>query len=210
MRADKIVVAGLLAAACIISTSDMVMGQSGRTNALHRPSRKAHVTPGDPRLLTPEMLTPEVQPRLFVDSFLVSLFTMDSGVVYDAYLHPDLQAILSREAFHEQVATLEAVVGPLTRATVTYLRQVNKKYDGMDGGWTEHLLTFERDPRVHSRVEFRRVTGGHWKVLSSRIDSAQLDRLQREREAARLAGEAAARESEEGGDGEKPSPDSRP
>ena len=210
MRADKMVVAGLLAAAFIISVPDMAVCQSRATSADHSTRGKASVMPGDPELLTFEMLTPDVDSRLFVDSFLVSLFTMDPGEVYDAYLHPDMTAALSREAFQQQVAELKDVVGPLTRVDLTYLRQEDKGHDGMDGGWTEHVLVFERDPRVQARVEFKRVGDGRWRVTHSGIRSAQLDRLQEARAAAGQAAEGTADGGEEGGDNEPPTPDSRP
>jgi len=210
MRADKIAVAGLLAVAFIIGAPYMAVGQVRDSRPGRSSPGTTSVMPGDPELLSPDMLGPDVDSRLFVDSFLVSLFTMDPGEVYDAYLHPEMKETLGREVFQQQVGELKDVVGPLTRAVLTYLRQENKKYDGMDGGWTEHILIFERDPRVHASVEFRRLVDGRWKVSHSEFQSTQLDRLRQAREAAHQAAKDAEDGPEEGGDDEPPADDSRP
>lgn len=210
MRVDRFAVASLLAVAVFISLPEPASAQS-QVNTPPRGARgKAFVVPGDPAILTPEMLTPDVDSRLFVESFLISLFTMESGVVYDAYLHSDMKDSLTREAFHQQVFALKDVVGPLTRVVLTYLRQENQQYDGADGGWTEHVLVFQRDPNVHARVEFKRVADGHWKVIHSGIRSPRLDRLQQAREAARQAAEDTAPPPAAGVDQASGPPVSRP
>jgi len=206
MRADEIVIAGLLAAAFVCAAQEMAVGQDQATTPGRSATRKAYVVPGDPGLLTPDMLTRTVDSRLFVDSFLVSLFTQDTGAVYDSYLHPDMTASLSREAFQQQVSELKDAVGPLTRIVLTYLREDNKKYDGADGGWSDHVLVCERDPMVGARVEFKRAADGNWKVIHSEIASGQRDRLQEAREAARPPAAGAADGSQEGGGSEPPIP----
>ena len=206
MRSNKITLAIFLAVVLTMGVPLLAAAQNQAETARRSMPGKAFVTPGDPRLLTPEMLTPDVSSQLFVDSFLVSLFTMDPGVVYDAYLHPELMATLRREDFVKHVVELKDLVGPLQRVGLTYLREENRKYEGMDGGWTDHKLAFEGDPRVTARVEFKRVADGNWKVFHSTVRSPQLDRLQQAREDARKAAGGAADES--GGD-EPDSPEQR-
>jgi len=207
MRIDKIAVAAILAVVLCMASPVQAAAQDTATTPRRGTPGKAFITPGDPRLLTPEMLTPDVSPQMFVNSYLVSLFTMDPGVVYDAYLHPELMAALSREVFVNRVVELKELVGPLMRVGLTYLREEHRAYEGMDGGWTEHRLSFEGDPRVQARVEFKRVADGKWKVFHSAIRSPQLDRLQRAREAAREAAAAAAGDTPDEGDGDR-EPDS--
>ncbi len=210
MRADKIVAAGLLLAAAVISTQTIAVGQRQAPPSRPASLAKAFVTPGDPELLTPEMLTGDVDSRLFVDSFLVSLFTMDTGKVYDAYLHPEMIVALDRESLEQQVAELKDAVGPLARVVLSYLREENRAFDGMDGGWTENTLIFAGDPKVYARVDFRRVADGRWKVIEFEIKSPELARLQQAQAAARKAAEGAAKASPEGGGDEPQSPDSLP
>jgi hypothetical protein len=155
----------------------------------------ASLTPDDPVIPAPDELSIDTDSRLFVDSFLVALFREDLEKVYDTYLHSMFTEIATKEAFVEDVAVVRQVVGSLERLVVTYLREDRARYDGADGGWSNHHLIFERDPQVKAHVEFRRAGNGLWKVVGYSIQSAQADRLHRAREASRRATEAEKKEA---------------
>jgi hypothetical protein len=191
MKRDLILAAFLLAAGSWLAVADGVAAMQAQAQSSGSGGRiKTYVDVGDDSLLTPEQMTPETDSRRVVDSFLVGAFTGDLDTVYDAYLHPEVQADVTREDFTAQIMQMRQAAGSLSRVILTYLRETPRTYEGMDGGWTENLLVFERDPRVGARVDFRRVEDGHWKIFNYAFSSQQLERA--------LAAKAAAMEAAKG------------
>ena len=159
--------------------------------------------PGDAAIPGPGDLTPETQPRAFVESFLVALVQEEQDLVYDAYLDASFRQQVQREAFTRVMGELTSVLGPLENLSVRYLRQDNANGPLPDRGYADYVLAFERDPNVDMHVEFERVADRHWKVTDYSLASAQLLRFQQARAAAEEA-EGEGEEAEEtGGEGER-------
>lgn len=153
--------------------------------------------PDDPRIPLPGDLGPGTDPRLFVESFIVSLADRTPKRVYETYLNDEFRGRFSEQQFIDSVLDLRRAAGPLQRLAVRYLREENGRYEGRDGGHADYVLVFERDPRVDIRVEFRRDGDGLWRVLDYSLQSPLLDRLAQARaEAAR--GTAPPSEAAEG------------
>ena len=147
----------------------------------------------DVAIPTPGALTPQTTARAFVESFLVGLAQRTPSVVHETYLAPHLRQVMPLEQFVADLRDLRAAAGPMSRMSVTYLRQRNATREGeIDGGWATYLGAFERDPRVAFRVDFERGEVGLWQVTSFTIDSPQLERLRKARAAAGSAGSAPA------------------
>lgn len=120
--------------------------------------------------------------RAFVESFIVGLAQRTPNLVHETYLAPALRSAMPLESFVAELRDLRAAAGPLTRLSVTYLRQRNAAKEGeVDGGWATYLGAFERDPRVAVRVDFERGPEGLWQVTSFTVDSPQLERLRKAR-----------------------------
>jgi len=197
MKRDRLMATALLVAGSWMAAAGITASAQAQDPAPVTAGRvKTYIDVDDPSLLTAEQLSPDSDSRRVVDSFLVSAFTGDLGMVYDTYLHPMVQRKVTREAFAEQLIQIRQAVGGLSKVFLTYLRETNGTYAGMDGGWTENMLVFERDPRVGARIDFRRVENGLWKITDYAFTSQQLERVLRTRaaalEAAQAAGDAAA------------------
>jgi hypothetical protein len=80
----------------------------------------------------------------------------------------------------------------------------------MDGGWTNNLLVFERDPGVSARVDFRRVEDGHWKIFNYAFSSQQLERALAAKAAAMEAAKGVPAGSDENAAGETPASEPPP
>ena len=211
MRNEKVLTAGLLLAGSWLVAVGLVAAipnpapQTGKAGGI-----KTVVDVDDPSLLTVEQMSPESDSRRVVDSFLVAAFTGDLDMVYDAYLHPEVQDEVTREEFAASIMQLRQAAGRLSKVILTYLRETPRTYDGMDGGWTENLLVFERDPRVEARVDFRRVEGGLWKIYNYAFASKQLERALAAKAAALDAGRQVPAPAEKSGTAETPAKEPPP
>ncbi len=168
-------------------TDDLTDGrtEAGRTAGVPVKSVK---TADDPSIPRAGQLTPDTDSRLFVESFLRALFTDDVAAVYDTYTHSQFQAEVTRATFKTEVKRMRQALGKLDRLALRYLRDEVARYDGADGGWATYVMVTERDPRVNVRVDFRRSGDGFWRVYGYALESAQMERLARARQAAEAAG----------------------
>lgn len=203
MKVESILTTGLLALSLLVPTpgaaaspQEKDAAATGGQSTTPNNRVKTYVEVGDPSLLALDGMTPASDSREVVDAFLVSAFTLDGDDVYDAFIHPSLASQVSREEFKDQIGQLSRANGKLSRVYLTYLRETPRMYNGVDGGWTENILVFERDPRVSARVDFRRTSEGEWRVVNYTFTSAQLDRVLRNKEAA----ERTAEEQEQAGE----------
>lgn len=205
MKREQILAASLLVAGSWLLAAGSVPAmpgpapQGGRSGGVD-----TIVDVDDPSLLTVEQMSPESDSKRVVDSFLVAAFTGDLDMVYDAYLHPEVQSEVSREEFAGKIMQLRQAVGSLDKVILTYLRETPRTYNGMDGGWTENMLVFERDPRVEARVDFRRVENGLWKIFNYAFLSKQLERAMAAKAAAMDAATQVPADSEKSGTAETP------
>ena len=176
---------GILHAAAAQQPPGPPGGQGHKQGAIDAASKTAD----DVAIPTPGALAPQTPARAFVESFLVGLAQRTPSLVHETYLAPALRQTMPLEAFVASLRDLRAAAGPLTRISVTYLRQRNATKEGeIDGGWATYLGAFEKDPRVAFRVDFERGEEGLWQVTSFTIDSPQLERLLKARTDAASAG----------------------